>query len=69
MNLLHLVFAFNLVTAIFILAGAYYLHYMHDEKIETKPYAYASYSNAQAAGILGAVIGVGLLGGFATLFV
>jgi hypothetical protein len=69
MDLLHFVFAFNLVTAIFILAGAYYLHYKYDEKIDAKPYEYIGYSGAQAAGIAGAMIGVGLLSGLVTLFV
>ncbi|MGL4233829.1 MAG: hypothetical protein ACRCWJ_20910 [Casimicrobium sp.] len=71
MNLLHLVFAFNLVTAIFILAGAYYLHFKYDENTTGDSRDYSNYAGSMgtgAAGVVGAMISVGLLGGLATLF-
>lgn len=71
MNLLHLIFTFNLVTAIFILIGAYYLHFRYDEDTngtaEPKQ-AYRGGSHSMSAGMLGALLGVTLISGVATLF-
>lgn len=71
MNLLHLILTFNLVTAIFILVGAYYLHFRYDEDtngtVEPKR-AYRAGSNSLSAGIIGAMVGVSLISGVATLF-
>ncbi len=66
MNLLHLVFTFNLVTALFILAGCYYLHVKYDEPIGSDIDALPS--GSRMAGIAGAAVAVGLLGGVATMF-
>jgi hypothetical protein len=67
MDLLRLVLTFNLVTAIFILAGCYYLHWKYDERtdrdINTLP------SGVSVAGVVGASIALGLLGSVATMFV
>jgi hypothetical protein len=71
MNLLHLIFTFNLVTAIFILLGAYYLHFRYDEDTngtaDTKR-VYDGGSHSMSAGIVGALVSVTLLSGVATLF-
>jgi hypothetical protein len=67
MNLLHLIFTFNLVTAIFILAGCYYLHLKYDDSIKSN--ANALPSGVSVAGIVGAGIALGLMSSIATLFV
>jgi hypothetical protein len=66
MNLLHLVFTFNLVTALFILAGCYYLHFRYDDNIDSD--ANSLPSGVSAAGLAGAVVAVGLMGSVATMF-
>jgi hypothetical protein len=63
MNLLHLVFTFNLVTALFILAGCYYLHRKYDEPTNGE-----AFTGAHLAGLGGVAISVGLLSTMATLF-
>lgn len=71
MDLLQLIFTFNLVTAIFILIGAYYLHFRYDEDTNgtapTKPRDHRG-SNGVVAGVMGAVVGLTVLTGVATLF-
>jgi hypothetical protein len=67
MNLLHLVFTFNLVTAIFILVGCYYLHVKYDERIESNVSALPS--GVSVAGVVGAGIALGLMSSVVTLFV
>jgi hypothetical protein len=66
MNLLHLVFTFNLVTALVILAGCYYLHVKYDERTDRD--APARHAGVNVAGIAGAVVAVGLMSGLATMF-
>jgi hypothetical protein len=67
MDLLQLIFTFNLVTAIFILAGCYYLHVRYDEPIKSKHNDLPS--GVSFAGIVGAGIALGLMSSVATLFV
>jgi hypothetical protein len=67
MDLLHLVFTFNLVTALFTLAGCYYLHVKYDDNT-TGDDAYTVPSGVSLAGVLGAGIGLGLVSSVATLF-
>ncbi len=73
MDLLHLVFTFNLVTALFILAGCFYLHMKYDDAITTKDTTdsreYSKSGAMNAAGIVGALVAVSLMSGVATLFV
>jgi hypothetical protein len=67
MNLLHLVLTFNLVTAIFILIGCYYLHWKYDEKIDGDTNALPS--GLSLAGVAGAGVALGLMSTVATMFV
>jgi hypothetical protein len=65
MNLLHLVLTFNLVTALFILAGCYYLHLKYDERTDRDINTLRS--GVSVAGVAGAAIAVSLLGSAATV--
>jgi hypothetical protein len=67
MNLLHLIFTFNLVTALVILVGFYYIHLKYDDAIDSD--ANALRSGVSVAGIVGAGIALGLMSSIATLFV
>lgn len=67
MNLLHLVFTFNLVTAIIILAGGYYLHLRYDERIESKDTSLVP--DTALAGMAGVAVSLTLIASVGTLFV
>ncbi len=66
MNLLHLVFVFNLVTAVMVLAGCFYLHLKYDERIDRDVDALPTGVNL--AGIVGASLAFGLLSSVAVMF-
>lgn len=68
MDILHLVFTFNLVTALFILAGCYYLHVKYDYNTNGDD-SYVAPSGVSLAGVVGAGIGLGLMSSVATLFI
>jgi hypothetical protein len=67
MDLLRLVLTFNLVTAIFILVGCYYLHWKYDDRTDTDINTLPS--GVSVAGVVGAGVALGLLGTVATMFV
>jgi hypothetical protein len=62
MNLLHLVLTFNLVTALLIMAGCFYLHLKYDERTESE-----AFTGAHLAGLGGVAISIGLLSTMAVL--
>jgi hypothetical protein len=64
MNLLHLVLTFNLVTALLILVGFYYLHRKYDERADGE-----AFKATHIAGLGGVAISVGLLSSMATMFI
>jgi hypothetical protein len=64
MDLLHFIFAFNVGTCLVVLLACYRLHRSYDDRTDGK-----EYTPLNLAGISGAVLSVGLLGGVATMFV